>query len=391
MNKTNMFARVLVKSVVNRRTRIVAATLAVLLGVSLISAVAAIAFDARGKVGRELRSYGANILISPKSAEMAIGTGGLSFGAIRESGYLRDDELSVVASSGSAGQIVGYVPYLYGVVELEQQKVVLAGTIFEHAKEVSPWWRITGDWISRGDDNAAIVGANIAKKLGIEIGQKVDLRYGDKSTPFDVVGIVDTGSAEDSQVFVNLSVAQQLLGKPNAINTIQVSALIDSVSAATIAAELQRAIPQSKVSVVGQVADAESTVVGRIETLLFIVSALVLLASALTVASTMLTSVLERTKEIGLMKALGATDGQIAAVFLAEAVVIGAIGGILGSGAGAITASVASRTVFDAVISYNPVVLPLSLAAGLTVALTASAHPVRRATQIDPAFTLRGE
>ena len=391
MIKSSMFPRILVKSITNRRTRIAGAAIAVLLGVSLVSAVAAISMDARSKVGRELRAYGANIVLSPKSTELAIGVGALSFGTIRESGYLHERDLAALQSITLTPYILGYVPYLYGIVEIDQQKVVLAGTTFDQVKKVSPWWHLKGNWIHPGDDNSIIVGTNIAKRLGVEIGQNLTVRYGHKSASFTVVGIIETGADEDNQLFVNLGLAQRILHEPDFVSSVQVSALAEKQPISATAAELQKKVPLARVAVVSQLADAESSLVGRIQTLLFLVSALVLLASALTVASTMMTSVMERTKEIGLMKALGASEAQVASVFLAEAAAIGGIGGILGAGVGAAIASVAGRTVFGAAISINPVILPLSLAVALAVTMVASALPVKRAARIDPAVTLRGE
>lgn len=391
MTNRGMFIRVLAKSLTNRKTKMAAAVFAVLLGVSLIAALAAISLDARGKVGRELRAYGANILLSAKASEAPLNTGGLAPGTLSQSDYLPESDLDALRSGELAPYVHGYAPYLYGVIEVNQQKVVLAGTLFDQVARVSPWWQVTGKWIGEGEENAAIVGASVAEKLEIENGTNLAIRHGDRQGTFTVVGIVETGAAEDSQIFVNLSAAQKLLGKPGLVSTVQVSALTDRQPLLATSESVKKRMPGANVNVLSQFADAEASVVSRVEILLLVVSVLVLLAAALTVASTMMTAVLERTKEIGLMKALGAGDARIASLFLAEAAAIGGIGGVLGFGVGAGVATFVGQSVFGAAISISPIVFPLSLAVALGICLLASALPVKRAIAVDPAVTLRGE
>lgn len=391
MRNGTMFARLLASSLKNRRTRIAAAAIALLLGVSLVSTLAAISLDARGKMGRELRAYGANILLSPKSTEMQIGAGGLSFGTLAESEYLPERSLDALQSDELRPHLLGDAPYLYGIVEVNQQKVVLVGTSFEQVSKISPWWAVTGRWPEATEEEVAIIGVNVAKKLGMETGQSLTAWHGNRQADLTIVGVVETGAAEDSQVFVNLGAAQKLLDKPELLSMVQISALTERQPVSATAAEIQKRIPAAKVTILSQIADAESSVVSRVELLMLLVSALVLLASALTVASTMMTAVMERTKEIGLMKALGASEARIASIFLAEAAAIGCLGGILGFGSGLAIVYAIGQTVFGSAISVKPAVLPLSLAVAFAVALGASALPVKRATRIDPAVTLRGE
>lgn len=391
MKKKDMFTRILAKSLLNRRARIAVAVLAITLGASLVSALTSVSLDARGKAGKELRSYGANIYLVPRSASLQVGMGGLDFGAVSEQSFIPEESLAALRSGEVVPHVAGFVPYIYGVVEVEQQRVVLTGTSFGDVRQVSPWWQVTGRWPEDGAASSAIVGSEVARKLGLEIGSAFAAGYNGRSLPLTVEGIVDTGAAEDGRVFVDLRVAQELLDRRGLIEVVEVSATTAKQPVGATAAQIEKAVPQVQARVIGQIADSELAVLGKVELLLAIVAVLVLLSAALSAASTMTTTVLERTKEIGLLKALGASKKRIALLFVAEAGAIGAFGGILGYIAGFVIAQLIGRSVFESTISFNLLVLPLCLIVGLGIATLASVIPVRSAVEIDPAITLRGE
>ena len=105
----------------------------------------------------------------------------------------------------------------------------------------------------------------------------------------------------------------------------------------------------------------------------------------------MTASVAERRKEIGLMKSIGAENRSIASLFLAEATLIGLIGGITGYGVGIVLAQFIGLSVFSTTIPLKWEVLAVVIPIAIGVSLLASALPVRRATAVEPAIVLRGE
>jgi len=113
--------------------------------------------------------------------------------------------------------------------------------------------------------------------------------------------------------------------------------------------------------------------------------------SALAVMTAMTASVMERRVEIGLMKAIGADDGQIASIFLSEAALIGLAGGAAGYLLGLGLAQGLARWVFSAGGQMPAIVLPLTLLLAIAVALIGSALPVRQAVRFDPVLLLRGK
>jgi putative ABC transport system permease protein len=114
-----------------------------------------------------------------------------------------------------------------------------------------------------------------------------------------------------------------------------------------------------------------------------------LVAAGLAVASMMLATVLERRAEIGLFKALGATDARVAAVFLLEACAIGLLGGAAGYFFGSLLAWRLALAVFGSAVGIHWVILPVCLAVALFVTLAGSALPLGRALKISPSLALR--
>jgi putative ABC transport system permease protein len=190
---------------------------------------------------------------------------------------------------------------------------------------------------------------------------------------------------------VNLQVAQQLTSRENKIHTVQVSALCNACPVDTFAEEIEEKIPYIDAKTVKQLVSAEMNILGKIEDMMFLITIVALLASALGVMTTMTTSVIERQKEIGLMKSVGAENKRIVSLFLSEAAIIGVIGGILGFIIGMVVAQFIGLSVFNMSITPRFEVIPIAVGISIGVSLLASILPVKRAVRVEPAIVLRGE
>ena len=379
-----MFWRVLRGSLRYQRGRLAVATLAVLLGASLISALVNLSFDVSSQAGRELRAYGANLVLLPRGESTTEATSIMGTATAERS--FPEADLAVL---DAVEEVVGYAPYLYLVADIGGQPVVVAGTQFDRALAVSPWWQIDGQWPARPEDG--LVGASVARTLGLAPGDRVTLTYGEATHTLTVAGVLQTGGPEDSQVFVPLKVAQTLSSRPGEVSMVQVSALAGQRSVEDFAAYIEARLPGVDARALQQFAQAEAEVLRRIRRLMALVAALVLVVAALTVGSTLVTAVLERRAEIGLMKALGASDRRVAAFFLTEALSMGVASGLLGYVAGLGVAAFVGWQVFQSPLSPTPIGLPVTLGVAAGVVLLASLWPVRQALAVDPAVTLRGE
>jgi putative ABC transport system permease protein len=378
--------RILSGSLRHQRARLSIAALAMALGSALVSGLLNLSGDIGGQVGRELRAYGANLVIRPREPSLRVGSGELDFGAVAATATIRASDLESVKRVDG---VVGFVPYLYAVVEAEGRPAVLAGADLRAARALNTWWQVQGRWPEAEDE--ILTGVRAAVALNLDPGEAVMVGYGSEARTMRVVGLLETGGAEDDQLVADLPTVQSFTHQPGQVGLVMVSALTSDRPLEAVARELQALLPDAEVRTLAQFARAEATVLNKVRLLIGLVAALVLMAGALTVAGTLNTIVIERRAEIGLMKALGAADRRVAGLFLAEALSVGAVGGMVGYLAGLALAVAIGQKVFEATITPAAWGLPGTLLVGLAVTLVAGLFPVRRAMGIDPARTLRGE
>jgi len=412
-----VFFRIVGRSFSKRKSRVAVAIIAVLMGASMTSGLLTVSGGIEDKLGKEFRKFGSNILVIPRSDTVEIGFPGINFGSVTEQRYIDESDLWKIKKIDEwSANVLGFAPFLYQVVQVEYkgsiQKVILAGTYFDREypdlvktgevwrtgiKKIAPYWNVEGTWITDDDDKSAIAGISVAEKLNLEIGDSITLSYDNPETKnttteqFKVAGTVSTGGSEDSQLFSTLSAAQKLSGRPGKIHSVQVSGLCVECPAELIGAEIVKKLPYTEAKTVKQLVRAESMIMDQLGQMMFLITVVALVASGMTVTTTMMTTVMERRKEIGLMKSIGAENMTIAFIFLAEAATVGVAGGFFGYGLGNVLAQYIAESVFNAPISPLLFILPVTVAISLLVAVSASALPVRRAIRIDPAIVLRGE
>lgn len=381
-----MFWRILLASLRHQRARLGIAVLAMALGSALVSGLLNLSGDIGGQVGRELRAYGANLVIRPKEPSLLVGMGDLEFGEVTAPQTLAEADLEPVKQVKG---VIGVLPYLYTVVEVGERPAILAGVDLTAARSLNTWWQVQGQWPEASGE--ILAGRRAAEALNLAPGGSLSVTYGGQTQALRVVGILETGAAEDDQLVSSLAAVQALTSQPGRVGLVMVSALTADRSLDATAGEIQGLLPAAEVRTLAQFAQAETIVLNKVRLLIGLVAALVLLAGALTVAGTLNTMVIERRTEIGLMKALGAADRRVASLFLVEALSVGAVGGTAGYLAGLALALAIGWKVFDAVITPTVWGLPGTLFVGLGVAWVAGLLPVQRALQIDPVITLRGE
>ncbi len=387
--RARFFLRIVQRSFGNRLGKWLTAILAVALGTSLVSASLGLAVGMRAKMRQALRAYGANIVLVPAARP----------GGVRETPAgaqllpsMSEDVLVRLGRLSGDLPLLGYTPILYTVVEVGPHRVALAGTWPDAARRVNPAWRAEGRWIEHRDDvSGAILGLSLAQKLGLTLGAPLTLTASGRTHSFRVVGILSTGGSEDEQVIVTLHAAQQVSGQAGRLSLIQVSALGADRSVEEIARALESGLPGVEARTQLRLVLAEERVLARLSLLLGLIAGVVLLASGLGVAATMASSVLERTREIGLMKALGASRGGVGALFLAEAGVMGFAGGLLGAAAGLGLAQAIAWSIFGGGVPFRITPAIASVGMGVGIAALGSLVPIRRAASIHPAGVLRGE
>lgn len=377
MANRSMFLRILWKLLGASRGRLALALVALTSGAAVCSALLNVNLDAEHKLTQEFRTLGANVVIAPPS--------GGSDAAVVDAGVM--DRIAGVG----APQIVAAAPYLYIAATSGTQPVILAGTWFDQVTKMNSWWKIDGSWIASRDSHLqCLVGSSAARHLGLAPGSPIELRSGDRTVSLKVTGIVTTGGAEDSQIFTDLGVAQDLAGLSGRVSLVQLSVSGTPAEIDAVTKRLANALPGIEVRPVRQITAAEGSILGRIKGLIFWTIALILTLSMLGVLASMAALAMERSRDVGLMKALGGSVSRIMRLFLAEAGTLGIIGGTIGFLIGIALARWMGGRVFGVAISPRPVVFPLTVALTVAVALI-GALPLRLLGNVRPAEILRGE
>lgn len=380
-----MFWRVLWCSLKESRGRLGVALIAIISGAAVSSALLNLQFDAERKFTREFRTLGANVVVSPTPAATRTEDEAPVFGG---------EELQTILSARAAAQngVSALAPFLFVVARAgEGTSLILTGTWLDEAPRLAPWWKVDGRWVSSREDlKRCLVGRQVASQLKLAPGSPIELVHAGRKAELEVAGIVSTGGAEDSQVFVNLPLAQQLAGVGERVGVVEISVNGSPDQVQQFVTRLAAQVPELEVRPLRQIAQAEGQLLGRLRLLLLTTVVLVLALTGLCVLATMATLAMERRSDIGLMKALGGAMPRLVRLFLAEVGLLGAVGGLIGSMAGALLAGWIGRQVFGTAISARFEVFPLTIALMVAVAL-AGAAPLRLLGRVRPAVVLRGE
>ncbi len=421
-----MFARLLYQSFRRQRRRKLLAGIAITLGVSVATAMIAVATDIGDKINRELRSYGANLVVTPDQDSLDVEIGGVNLKPAGDGAYLKESDLARMNGMFWRHNIVGYAPMLPVTASVANgagiQKVELLGTYFAKklmngtepfttgVRTTNPWWKVAGAWPDDESTSNVLLGQRLARQLGRTTGDQLQV----SGRSLRVVGILSTGGDEEDQIVAPLALAQQILGRPGAVRRLLVSALTKpedelarrdpktlspemydrwfcSPYANSIAHDLQTTIPHSHAEQIRQVAQNEGTVLERIQGLMLLVTLAALLASALAVSAAMATAIFERRAEVGLMKALGAGNAAVATLFFAEAALLALLGGGAGFAFGNLMAQQIGHWVFNSRIAVQPVLFPIVIGLAIFVTFAGSAASIRKAMMFEPVLVLRGD
>jgi putative ABC transport system permease protein len=420
-----MFARLLFESFRRQRRRKAFALLAIALGMSITTAMIAVATDTGDKMNRELRTSSANLRLTPEADSLDVNIGGVNLKPASEGAYIHESDLPKMKNTFWGHNILGYAPFVSGQQTFNFPRgpvqADLIGTYFAQevksqnesfvtgVRSVSKFWQVQGEWPA--DDSAnALAGVSLAGRNGLHAGDKIDVA----GQTLTITGLLTTGEQEDDAIVAPLHLVQAILHRPGQVRRVIVSALTKpeddfarrdprsmspamlerwscSPYATSIAFQIHEALPNVQVEQIRQVEQNQGKILARISGLLLLLTIAALMASALAVSAVMAATIIERRQEIGLMKSLGAGNGAVASLFLTEAGLLAVAGGFAGFAVGVLLAHRIGQSIFGSAIAVHPVVLAIVVFAALTVAFAGSTGAVRKAMRFDPALVLRGD
>lgn len=376
-------------SLLRRRSRMLVALLAIAVGATILSGLVTIYYDVPRQMGEQFRNYGANMIFTPSGSDK------LSTDAINKAKGIIDGK-----------ELVGTAPYRYENITVYERPLMAAATDFDGAEKTSPYWRIDGEWPAKSGE--ALVGKETAATLDLRAGDTVTLVYdlegqtsgtkpskkaerNQNSLEFRVTGVLDTGGNEEKYIFISIADMESLTGKSDIFDMTELSVSASQEKLSDYAEKISSGVDGLSARLVKRVTQSENTVLSKLQALVLLVTIIVLLLTMICVATTMMAVVTERRKEVGLRKALGASNRSIIFEFMGEGLLLGAIGGLLGSIFGFIFAQAVSINVFNSSIQFHWVLIPVTLLVSVLVTGISCVLPVRSATDVDPALVLKGE
>lgn len=424
-----MFFRILKDSLVRQKRKKTAIFAAITLGTSIVGAMLNISLDIGDRIREELRAYGANILVTPLGDNLPVQIGGVDLSDLRGAQYLDQKDLRRVKDEMFwRNNIAGFAPFLPVTAQVRGMRTTLVGTWFDQTldlsdghklrvdvRDVAPYWNIHGKSPAIGDARGALMGVSLARRLGIRTDDTVDVVHADKRVTLDVRGLLETGGPEDDQIVVHLALAQELAGLSGKVKNVLVSALttpedtlfqkgytsqkqltpeeieryVCTPYITNVAHDLEGALAHSVASPLRQVAQTEGKTYGKLVMLMALVTLAALLSTSMAVTGAMMAIVVDRRKEIGLLKAIGADNPDIFRLLMVEALVVGVLGGAAGYLLGSLMSWKIGGLVFSHPIGPKGAAGPLIVALACAMTLLGGLLPVRRAVRLDPAVVLK--
>ena len=387
---------IVLKDIFRRRTKLLVGVLGVVIAASAIVAVITTFTAATDSLYDESGKFGANIIIRPQTNSIPLIEGSTTVGSISTGeNYIDESKLPNIYTIENSANLAVVSPRLYGIANIgisSSSPVILMGVDPKEEPKIKAWWKLDGRWISAedGERTEVMLGSDIAKPLGLVVGSTITLTNGNNSVDGDVVAVIETtGGSEDGYIITSLKTAQYLFDNEGKISSIEVRALCNDCPVEEMSRQIETALPNVEARAMSQIVLSEMALIKRTQSSAMAVSIITLLVSALTVASTMLASVNEKLKEIGIMRAVGASDIQIVSMLLFEGAIIGAIGGSVGFVLGTLVSFVAAPLLLSVTPSPIWILLPAAAGVSITVGMVASVIPAKRAVSIDPAEVLR--
>ncbi|MBQ7641986.1 MAG: ABC transporter permease [Acholeplasmatales bacterium] len=405
--------------------------LTIALGTSIATAMINVMLDVSDKINEELKAYGANITVVSKNAAVLSNLYESDDESESENMYLPEDTCGELLTIFWANNIREFNPSIDGNVKYNGNDVKLVGSWFNHHYEyvkkaslyqrdtgitnLRSWWNVTGSWIDEiksTETDVCMVGINFSKKYNIKVGDNIEI----SNKKLNVIGIYESGDKEDEYIYTTLDNAQTILNKENLVKSIAVSAITspdDELSeraaknpnllsmadydlwyctayVSSICYQIQEAVPQASATVIRQVADSEGNILNKTQLLMTLITVLSLIGAALGISNLVTSSVMERSSELGLLKAIGAKNSSITILVLTEVLITAILGELIGYFMGFGFAQIIGQTVFASSINMRGIAAFVVAFLITLVVIIGSIPAVRLLLRLKPSEVLHG-
>ena len=370
-----------------RKSRMAFLVIGLLIGVATVVTLISLTSALTEDVQQKMDNFGANILITPHADNLSLSYGGITLGGVSVDPQEIDQaDLAKIMTIKNNRNISTIAPKVLGVVQAGSERVMLMGVVPDKEFHLKRWWSINGQPITK--DNQLVIGSAAASKLGLKVGSSISLNGED----FVVSGVLEqTGSQDDQLLISSLPAAQHLLHKEGKVSLVEVAALCSECPVGDMVNQITGVMPNVDVSAIQQVVKTRMHAIDQFRTFSLAIAAVVVLIGALVVFVTMMGSVNERTREIGIFRALGFRRSHVMRLILLESAVVSLLAGLLGYlvGLGVTQAVLPFMAEHEVKIHWNPLLGGSALLMALIIGCLASFYPALHASRLDPTEALR--
>lgn len=374
-----------------RRIRTILTMAGIALAVAVLFSLLAFQAGYEQELMKDVDSLGIHMLAVPKGCPYEAASLIMHGGVIPK--YLNESDLSQVKNTPGVSLAT---PILLHQFMVNGTPHILYGIVGSEMRSIRPYWKIEGRFFEDSEQKVMVVGKGLAEKEELKIGQM--LPFGPKKEPFEIIGILDaSGGQEDEFHFVPLDEAQRVFRKEGQLTTIAV--LVDDIGSSGMVADRIEEIPDMQVVTMTQITGTILNIVGSARTLLLSMIVVTLVITAFGITNTLLMSVHERTKEFGMLKAIGARSHDIIRLVILETLVVTFLGGVAGVllallGGGIIESFIRENVPYapsGSLIAADPVMAFLCIGLSVILGLVCSMYPAIRSARQSPMEAMRSE
>ncbi|CAG7589718.1 MULTISPECIES: ABC transporter permease [Peptoniphilus] len=426
-----MFWRIVKGALFRQKGKMALIAFTVALGASLATSMLNTMLGVGDKVNQELKTYGANINVLPKEASLLDDLYGMQEKEGQVQKYLKESELPNIKTIFWAYNIVDYTPYLNTWVSCnnDSKHTKMVGTWFNNHMDLPTgesvdtgmirlknWWEVQGEWLSENDSDSVMLGKIFADRNGFKVGDEIQLKSNNLDKKLKVKGIFSSGSDEDAFIYATLKTAQEFAGVTGVVNKVEVSALTTpdndlarkaaknplsltikewevwycTAYVSAICYQITEVMTDSVAKPIRQVAESEGDILNKTTLLMVLITVLTLIGSGFGISNLITASVMERSNEIGLQKAIGASNGRIISIILVEIILTAIFGTVIGYGVGLLLTQIIGLTVFGSAIAPTAMVVPIVAILIILVTILGSIPAIRYLLNLNPTEVLHG-
>jgi putative ABC transport system permease protein len=357
------------------------------IGIATVVTLLSITESMSRDIEERLNQFGANIVMTPRNENLSLSYGGINMGGVnykvKEFDENKIQDIRKIKNSKNLGIIA---PKVIGAVKIKGRDVLLMGVDFEQEIALKTWWQFDGYLPKQA--NEILLGSQVASSFDLSTGDNLIL----SGRNFVVSAVLQpTGASEDNVIIADLHESQKVLGKEGKISMVEIAAFCRGCPINEMTLQIAEKFPDAKVTALKQAVMSKMQSIELFKSFSLGISVLVIFIGSLLVFVTMMGSVSERTREIGIFRAIGFRRGHVMQIILLEALIVGLVGGFIGFFGGSTIAWATLPFVLEggAFAGINISLGIISLLLSVSLSLVASLYPARKASSLDPSEALR--